>query len=74
MQTGGKQLLLIAGAAILTIAIYFAPKTEQKEESSGKKEPYSFEFLNNEAKRQLKGVEKKQLLIWNQRFQKILTR
>lgn len=57
MQAGGKQLLLIAGAVILTVAIYFAPKTEKKDVNSPKKELYSFDFLNNEAKRQLKRQE-----------------
>jgi cytochrome c-type biogenesis protein CcmH/NrfG len=57
MRTSGKQLLLVAGAAILTAALYFAPQkvkeTEHHEHIAG----FSFEELNKEAKGQLKRQE-----------------
>ena len=58
MQTGSKQLLLIAGAAVLTVALYFAPKiTKNNNSVENKDEIFSFQFLNDEAKRQLKRQE-----------------
>lgn len=56
MRTGGKQLLLIAGAAILTGALYFAPQKtdkENKKEESG----FSFKAILTESKGQLKRQE-----------------
>ena len=55
MQTGSKQLLLIAGACLLTVILYFAPKISEKKESNDKKgDSFSFESLVTEAKGQLK--------------------
>jgi FimV-like protein len=58
MQTGSKQLLLIAGAAILTAALYFAPKQLKKENVTEEvKDIYSFESLLAEAKGQISKEE-----------------
>jgi tetratricopeptide (TPR) repeat protein len=58
MQTGSKQLLLIAGACLLTVALYFAPKVTNKGTSAEKKgNSFSFESLVSEAKGQLKRQE-----------------
>ena len=54
MRTGSKQLLLIAGAILLTTVLYFAPKKPLKktpEESMF--QGFSFEEINKEAKGQL---------------------
>ena len=58
MRTGSKQLLLIAGATLLTAALYFAPKkTENNTPIDNKSEVFSFDAFVNEAKGQLKRQE-----------------
>ncbi len=58
MQTGSKQLLLIAGICLLTVALYFAPRVTEKKNSEEKKaEPFSFGMMLTEAKGQLKRQE-----------------
>ena len=58
MRTGSKQLLLIAGATLLTAALYFAPKkTENNTPIDNKNEVFSFDAFVNEAKGQLKRQE-----------------
>ena len=61
MRTGVKQLLLIAGGAILVIALYLAPqkiiKTESEKENHLHENEISFDGLNAEAKGQLKRQE-----------------
>ena len=58
MRTGSKQLMLIAGAALLTAVLYFAPKkTENNTPIDNKSEVFSFDAFVNEAKGQLKRQE-----------------
>ena len=58
MRTGSKQLLLIAGAILLTTVLYFAPKKSlKKTPDENKIEGFSFEEINKEAKGQLKRQE-----------------
>ena len=54
MRTGGKQLLLISGAVLLTAVLYFAPKESVKTASETKNEVFSIESFIIEAKGQLK--------------------
>ncbi len=55
MRTGGKQLLLISGAILLTAIIYFAPKESKNNTSvETKNEVFSIESFTIEAKGQLK--------------------
>lgn len=62
MRTGSKQLMLIAGAALLTAALYFAPKkTENNTPIANKSEVFSFDAFVNEAKGQLKRQEVEQI-------------
>jgi tetratricopeptide (TPR) repeat protein len=57
MQTGSKQLLLIAGAILLTVGLYFAPRNLKKGNPAETKVEFSFETILNEAKGQLKRQE-----------------
>ncbi len=58
MRSGSKQLLLIAGAVLLTAGLYFAPQKLKKEkEEAAVAEPFSFSSLLTEAKGQLKRQE-----------------
>jgi tetratricopeptide (TPR) repeat protein len=58
MRTGSKQLLLIAGAIAITVALFYAPKKITKDNIVEKQSDiYSFDFLNSEAKKKLKRQE-----------------
>lgn len=62
MRTGSKQLLLIAGAILLTATLYFAPKKIKKDTlSDNHSEVFSFEAFAKEAKGQLKRQEAEKL-------------
>ena len=59
MLIGSKQLLLITGVCLLTVALYFAPKVINKEVANDNNDlkVYSFETLISEAKGLLKRQE-----------------
>jgi tetratricopeptide (TPR) repeat protein len=57
MQSGSKRILLIAGAVVLTAALYFAPQKVKQDDAKESNEPFSFESLLTEAKGQLKRQE-----------------
>ena len=62
MQAGSKQLLLIAGAVLLTATLYFAPQKNKKEDHSETPGTgFSFEAVLSEAKGQLKRQEVDQI-------------
>ncbi len=57
MQARGKQWLLIAGGALLVVALYLAPQKVKKAEVETHSHEISFDGLNSEAKGQLKRQE-----------------
>ncbi len=57
MSSGSKQILLIAGAVILTAGLYFAPKKVNNQVTVESESGVSFESLLKEAKGQLKRQE-----------------
>ena len=63
MRTGSKQLLLIAGATVLTAALYFAPRVVVRKDSISNisSDEFSFDALATEAKGQLKRQEAEQI-------------
>lgn len=62
MQAGSKQLLLIAGAVLVTAALYFAPQKNKKEKlSETQSTGFSFEAVLSEAKGQIKPQELDQI-------------
>jgi tetratricopeptide (TPR) repeat protein len=56
MRTGGKQLLLLAGAAVLTTVLYLAPQ-KAKKDSEKIIDPFSFESILEDSKKSLKKQE-----------------
>lgn len=58
MRTSSKQLLLVAGAVVLTVALYFAPqKVEKEKENEKTNNPFSFEAILADSKSGLKRQE-----------------
>jgi tetratricopeptide (TPR) repeat protein len=71
MRTGSKQLLLIAGACLLTLIIYLAPKKTEKQESNViQGDSFSIESLVTEAKGQLKRQEVERINVVESALQK----
>jgi tetratricopeptide (TPR) repeat protein len=65
MRSGSKQLLLIAGAVLLTAGLYFAPQKINKTEAASEagENAFSFNSLLTEAKGQLKRQELDQVTL-----------
>ena len=56
MRTSSKKILLVAGAAVLTVALYFAPQNVKKEKETINN-PFSFETILADSKNGLKRQE-----------------